>query len=158
RAGRGRARALPRQGGGRLRLRARLRVTVRRALAAALVALAAATGVPADSLPALEGRAKSFYDLLEHGEKERAAARFPDLERALQRSLDELQDRMDKMRDEVMERDGDIEALYKEPRWREPEIASLVVIYHLAWVRYQGAQLTTDEKKKSALLDAAVEG
>src|SRR5262249_5694386 len=45
-----------------------------------------------------------------------------------------------------------------ESRWRDPEIASLVITYHLAWVRYQEAQLTTDAKKKSALLDQAVEG
>jgi TolA-binding protein len=65
---------------------------------------------------------------------------------------------MDRMRDDVMERDGDVEALYRESRWRETEIASLVITYHLAWVRYQGAQLTTDAKRKNQLLDKAIEG
>jgi TolA-binding protein len=106
----------------------------------------------------LERRAKAFYDLLERGQKEQAAAVFPDLERALSSAYQELQDRLDKMRDDVMERDGDIEGLYRESRWREPEVASLVITYHLAWVRYQGAQLTTDTRRKNQLLDKAVEG
>jgi hypothetical protein len=96
--------------------------------------------------------------MLERGQKEQATAVFPDLERALSSAYQELQDRLDRMRDDVMERDGDVEGLYRESRWREPEIASLVITYHLAWVRYQGAQLTTDQKRKNALLDKAVEG
>src|SRR5436309_14461903 len=35
---------------------------------------------------------------------------------------------------------------------------SLVAAYHLAWVRYHGAQLTGDAAKKRALLQKAVEG
>ena len=133
-------------------------MTVVRVLAALLVVVAAARPLGAESLSELERRSKAFYDLLERGQKEQAAATFPDLERALQSDLDDLQARLDRMRDEVMDRDGDIEALYKESRWRDPEIASLVITYHLAWVRYQGAQLTNDTKRKNALLDKAVDG
>jgi tetratricopeptide (TPR) repeat protein len=129
-----------------------------RAVIALVVVASLVRPATAAELGDLERRAKAFYDLLERGQKEQAAAAFPDLEKALQSSLDELQDRMDRMRDEVMDRDGDIEALYRESRWRDVEIASLVVTYHLAWVRYQGAQLTTDTKRKNALLDKAVEG
>ena len=129
-----------------------VRLVIAAAIAAALVRPAGA------ELGDLERRAKAFYDLLERGQKEQAAAVFPDLERSLQAALDALQDRMDRMRDDVMEHDGDIEALYRESRWRGPEIESLVITYHLAWVRYQGAQLTTDIKRKNALLDKAVEG
>jgi len=125
---------------------------------ATLVVLGVAAVLHAESLGELERRAKAFYDLLERGQKAQGAAIFPDLEKALASTLDELQDRLDRMRDEVMERDGDIEALYKESRWRDPEIASLVITYHLAWVRYQGAQLTTDQRRKNQLLDKAVEG
>jgi len=128
-------------------------------LAIALAAVVAlATPARAQGLGELERRAKAFYDLLERGQKEQAAAVFPDLEKALADEYQALQDRMDRMRDEVMERDGDVEQLYREGRWREPEIAALVVTYHLAWVHYQGAQLTTDPKRKNALLDKAVEG
>jgi tetratricopeptide (TPR) repeat protein len=129
------------------------RVAIALALGVALAAPARAQG-----LGDLERRAKAFYDLLERGQKEQAAAVFPDLEKALDTEFQRLQDQMDRMRDDVMERDGDVEGLYRESRWREPEIASLVITYHLAWVRYQGAQLTTDQKRKNALLDRAVEG
>ena len=124
----------------------------------ALAALACLAQPAAAQLGDLERRAKAFYDLLERGQKEEAAAVFPDLERALAGRYRELQDRLDAMRDEVMERDGDVEALYRSSRFREPEIASLVLTYHLAWVRYQGAQLTTDTKKKNQLLENAVDG
>ena len=57
------------------------------------------------------------------------------------------------MRDEVVERDGDLEELYQSSALaRAARSQSLVVTYHLAWVRYQGAQLTGDAGKKKALL------
>src|SRR5437870_2292726 len=91
------------------------------------------------SLAQLEQRSKAFYDLLERGERERAAAVWPALESDLTRYSAGLEERLGRMRDEVIERDGDLEELYKSPRWREPEINSLVAAYHLAWVRYQAA-------------------
>jgi len=106
----------------------------------------------------LEQRAKTFYELLERGDRERATAAFPDLAGDLTSFSQSLQTRLDRMRDEVMERDGDLEELYRSPRWRDPEVMSLVATYHLAWVRYQGAQLTGDAQKKRALLQKAVEG
>jgi len=118
------------------------------AIALAVVALLAPPA-RAQGLGDLERRAKAFYDLLERGQKEQAAAVFPDLEKALDTEYQRLQDQMDRMRDDVMDRDGDVEQLYRESRWREPEIASLVITYHLAWVRYQGAQLTTDQKART---------
>jgi tetratricopeptide (TPR) repeat protein len=132
---------------------------IRRIVILATVAVLAGDGLAhAQGLSELERRAKAFYDLLERGQKEQAAAVFPELERALAAALNEYQDRLDRMRDEVIERDGDVEQLYRQSRFREPEIASLVVTYHLAWVRYQGAQLTTDAKRKNSLLDKAAEG
>src|SRR6185295_6876213 len=83
---------------------------------------------------------------------------FPGLAADLANFHASIRARLDQMRDDVMERDGDLEELYKSPRWREPEIAALVATYHLAWVRYQAAQLTGDAAKKKALLQQAVEG
>src|SRR5262249_11838346 len=143
-ARRGRPRARAGEGGGRDGVRPGLRVIARALLLAALAVPTLRTAALGASLSELETRAKAFYNLLESGQKERAAAVAPELEKELQSSLQELQDRMDRMRDEVMDHDGDIEALYRESRWRDPEIASLVITYHLAWVRYQEAQLTTD--------------
>src|SRR5206468_12992054 len=118
-ARRGRPRARAREGGGRVGLRAGLGVIGRIAIALAVAALVVAPA-RAQGLGDLERRAKSFYDLLERGQKEQAAAVFPDLEKALDTEYQRLQDQMDRMRDDVMERDGDVEGLYRESRWREP--------------------------------------
>src|SRR5262249_57478021 len=40
----------------------------------------------------------------------------------------------------------------------EPEVQSYVVAYHLAWVRYQAAQLVSDAEQKKSLLSKAVDG
>jgi len=131
------------------------------ALAAALAAAAPARaqeGGERATLAQLEQRSRAFYALLEHGERERAAATWPGLEADLARFRDGLQGRLDRMRDEVIERDGDLEELFRSPRFREPEVMSLVAAYHLAWVRYHGALLTGDAAKKKALLQKAVEG
>ena len=135
-----------------------------RALVALAAALAAAAPARAEeggeraTLAQLEQRSRAFYALLEHGERERAAATWPGLEADLARFQAGLQGRLDRMRDEVIERDGDLEELFRSPRFREPEVMSLVAAYHLAWVRYHGAQLTGDPAKKRALLQKAVEG
>ncbi len=135
-----------------------------RAVVALAAALAAATPARAQeggeraTLAQLEQRSRAFYALLEHGERERAAATWPGLEADLARFQGGLQGRLDRMRDEVIERDGDLEELFRSPRFREPEVMSLVAAYHLAWVRYHGAQLTGDAAKKKALLQKAIEG
>jgi tetratricopeptide (TPR) repeat protein len=130
------------------------------AACAGVVPTARAQGEGGDrgTLARLEQRSKAFYDLLERGEREKAAATAPALLADLTAFTENIQKRLDGMRDEVMERDGDIEELYRSPRWREPEIASLVATYHLAWVRYQAAQLTGDPAKKKKLLEQAAEG
>ena len=46
----------------------------------------------------------------------------------------------------------------RDPRLRQFEVELLILDYHLAWVRYQAADLVDDAGKKGALLDNAVEG
>ena len=129
------------------------------ALLAATAAVARADeGGDRATLAQLEQRSRAFYELLDRGERERAAGVWPSLEADLARFRASLEERLGRMRDEVIERDGDLDELYKSPRWRDPEIMSLVAAYHLAWVRYQAAQLTGDAAKKKALLQKAVEG
>ncbi|HTD25463.1 MAG TPA: hypothetical protein VK649_00745, partial [Candidatus Elarobacter sp.] len=93
------------------------------ALAAALAAAAPARaqeGGERATLAQLEQRSRAFYALLEHGERERAAATWPALEADLARFQGGLQGRLDRMRDDVIERDGDLEELFRSPRFREP--------------------------------------
>jgi tetratricopeptide (TPR) repeat protein len=132
-------------------------VIARGAVALVLVASFVLSAGAAD-VPSLEKRCQSFYELLEHGDRERATAVWPDLERDLEAAGKELQARMDHLRDEVTTTDGDLDDLYHSQRWREPEVQSFIVAYHLAWVRYQAAQLTSDGAQKKALLAKAIEG
>jgi hypothetical protein len=86
--------------------------------------LVAAEGGEGDraQLARLEQRSKAFYELLEHGDRERAGAAWPGLAKDLADFSAGIQTRLDRMRDEVMERDGDLEELYRSPRWRDPEV------------------------------------
>src|SRR5205814_3505213 len=97
RARRGRARPRARQGGGRHRLRARVRVILRIALAllAAMAAVARAqeSGERA-TLTQLEQRSRAFYELLDRGERERAAGVWPGLEADLARFRTNLEERL----------------------------------------------------------------
>jgi tetratricopeptide (TPR) repeat protein len=120
--------------------------------------LCAASAAPAATGAELESRSKTFYDVLASGNKARAAEIFPGLERDLEARGEQLETQLDGMREQVVESDGDLEALYQSPRWRDPEVESFVVAYHLAWVRYQGAQLTDDKGKKKRLLEDAIDG
>lgn len=132
---------------------------VRRAIPVVL-ALAACLPAAAHAVDArgLERRAQAFYGHLERGRRAEAARTWQGLERDIAAGLATLQAELDRMREAVIDQDGDLEALYESPRYREPEVASLVLAYHLAWVRYQGAQLTTDKGRKTKLLRDAVEG
>jgi TolA-binding protein len=132
-------------------------VIAHRAGALVLVAAFALAAAAAD-VPSLEQRSRSFYDLLERGDRERASSVWPDLERDLAAASQELQARLEHLRDEVITTDGDLQDLYRSPRWREPEVQSFVVAYHLAWVRYQAAQLVNDAAQKKGLLSKAVDG
>lgn len=133
---------------------------VRRVLAPLLLAGLAFVrpGAAAEDVGAFERRARAFYEALERGQRERAAAVAPELERDLAATHERLTAELDRMRDAVTENDDDLEALYATPRWRDTEIAALVVAYHLAWVRYQLAQLSPEGARKKQLLEQAVDG
>ncbi|HEV7732364.1 MAG TPA: tetratricopeptide repeat protein [Candidatus Binatia bacterium] len=131
-------------------------MTIRRWLPALL--LLAAQPVAAQNVPGLESRAKAFYEQLERGQRDRAASEFPGLERDLAAAATEIENTQDKLRDQDVESDGNLETLFESERWQQLEVQGLVVAYHLAWVRYQGAQLVGDGPKKKALLQKAVDG
>jgi tetratricopeptide (TPR) repeat protein len=128
----------------------------RLAASVALVLALAGAALGVDSR-ALEQRANAFYDRLARGDRAGAQSAFAALERDLAAGVESLRDAMDAEREALVERDGDLETLYRSPAWRQDEIASLTLGYHLAWVRYQGAQLTDDAAKKKALLRKAVD-
>lgn len=124
----------------------------------AVALLLAALPAAAQNVPQLEARAKAFYEQLERGQRDRAASEFAGLEKDLSAASQQIEDQQDKLRDQVVESEGELEQLFESDRWRQLEIQSLIVSYHLAWVRYQGAQFLPDGPKKKGLLQKAVDG
>jgi TolA-binding protein len=132
-------------------------VTFRAGWSAALLLLAVLPAA-AQNVPQLEARAKAFYEQLEKGQRDRATSEWQGLEKDLSSAADQIEDQQDKLRDQVVESEGELEQLFDSDRWRQLEIQSLIVSYHLAWVRYQGAQLVGEGGKKKALLQKAADG
>jgi tetratricopeptide (TPR) repeat protein len=132
---------------------------IRRLAAACGVVLALAAVATAADVSSLEQRARAFYSLLEKGQRERAAAEWPQLERDLAAADDQIRADKDRLQKDL-EGDDEEEPTHavQDPRLRQFEIESLVVNYHLAWVRYQGAQLVDDASRKHTLLENAVDG
>jgi len=63
------------------------------------------------------------------------------------------------MREEVLERDGDLKELMATRAYRERETLALTALYHLSWARYQMSQLVpANAPTREQLLRSAVDG
>lgn len=137
-------------------------MTRRRLCALAALALACvARAVPAVAadVSALEQRARAFYGLLEKGQRDRATAEWQQLERDLVAAENQLRDDRDRLQADLEGgEDEEPPQAVRDPRLRQFEVDLLIVQYHLAWVRYQAADLVSDPGKKGALLDQAIDG
>ena len=128
---------------------------------AALVLMGLARAVPARAadVSALEQRSRAFYGLLEKGQREQASAQWPQLERDLVAAGEQIRKDRDRLQADLEGgEDEEGPGAGRDPRLRQFEVELLILDYHLAWVRYQAADLVDDAGKKGALLDNAVEG
>jgi len=67
--------------------------------------------------------------------------------------------RTNAMREEVLERDGDLKELMATRAYRERETLALTALYHLSWARYQMSQLVpANAPTREQLLRSAVDG
>ena len=148
-----------REGSRRVRFRAGVGVIGRLVIGARRGRVPRARRRRRQALGELERRAKAFYDLLERGEK-RAGRRHLPRPRAgdLAVVAESLRDQLDRWRDDVMERDGDLEALYREPRWRQTR--GPVARRHLPprVGALSGRAAHDRHEAEEQLLDQAVEG
>ncbi len=122
--------------------------------------LALAIAATAADVSSLEQRARNLYSVLEQGDRARAAEIWPQLERDLVAADEQLRTTRDQLQKDLEggeDDEGPDEAM-RDPRLRQYEIDSLIVNYHLAWVRYQAAQLVDDAGRKRTLLGNAVDG
>ena len=113
---------------------------------AGVLGLVVALGMTARAadVQSLEQRARNFYQLLEKGDREKAKAEGPALERDLVAAHDEIDKNKDRMRSDLEGGEDEPTQAVQDPRLRQLEIESLILDYHLAWVRYQNAQLVDD--------------
>jgi TolA-binding protein len=65
--------------------------------------------------------------------------------------------RLERMAQEVMNADGDLEALYESSEWKESQRVAASSLYYLNWLTYYGARLYDGERRKE-LLEAAERG
>jgi TolA-binding protein len=64
---------------------------------------------------------------------------------------------LERMAKKIMDDDGDLEALYETPAWKEAQVVASQALYFLNWVRYYGARLHDGPKRKE-LLEKAQNG
>jgi tetratricopeptide (TPR) repeat protein len=65
--------------------------------------------------------------------------------------------RLERMAQELMDADGDLEALYETREWKESQRVAAESLYYLNWLNYYGARLYDGEHRKE-LLEAAERG
>jgi tetratricopeptide (TPR) repeat protein len=125
-----------------------------------LVGLVVASGVTARAadVQSLEQRARGFYQLLEKGDREKAKTDGAALEHDLAAAREEIDKTKDRLRADLEGGEDEPSHAVQDPRLRQLEIESLVLDYHLAWVRYQNAQLVDDAGRKKELLENAADG
>lgn len=123
-----------------------------------LTGLAYAAPARAADVAALEQRSRGFYGLLEKGQRDQAAAQWPQLERDLVAAGEQIRAERDRLQADLEGDDEEGPGAGRDPRLRQYDVNLLILDYHLAWVRYQAADLVEEAGKKGALLDNAVEG
>ena len=64
---------------------------------------------------------------------------------------------LDRKAKKIMEDDGDLEALYETPAYKQGQVVGLQALYYLNWLRYYGARLH-DGAQRKALLEKAQKG
>ncbi len=131
---------------------------IRRVAGGLAVVVALAVAATAADVRSLEQRARAFYGLLEKGERDRAAQEWPQLEHDLVAADSQIRADKDRLQKDLEGGEDEPDQAVQDPRLRQMAIDSLIVTYHLAWVRYQGAQLVDDAGRKRTLLENAVDG
>lgn len=113
----------------------------------------------AADVQALEQRARNFYTQLEKGQKDKAAGEWAALERDLLAAAEQVRDDRDRLQADLESGDDEEEpGAARDPRIRRFDVELLIIDYHLAWVRYQAAQLVDDPAEKKTLLKKSIDG
>lgn len=82
---------------------------------------------------------------------------FESLHAPLNSIYDRHRTRLDRMAREVMDADGDLEALYENREWKDSQRVAAEALYYLNWLNYYGARLYEGSRRKE-LLETAEQG
>lgn len=101
----------------------------------------------------------SASDLAQASSNQRSVVR--ELYDALSDPLDDIYDgsvsRLESMSKSVMDRDGDLEALYETKEWKDAQAVASQSLYFLNWLHYVGA-FVSDGAARKKLLDECAKG
>ncbi|HYC00330.1 MAG TPA: tetratricopeptide repeat protein [Candidatus Limnocylindrales bacterium] len=86
-----------------------------------------------------------------------SAAQYESIAGPLERIYDTHRKALDGMSKAVIAADGDMDALFETPQWRDHQAQAAQALYYLNWLRYWGAQAFSGQKRKD-LLDEAASG
>ena len=98
--------------------------------------------------------ALEFLDAADAGEAG-GVATYEAIAEPMERSYHEHRQALDAMSKGVMDADGDLDALYESPQWKEHQQLAAEALYYLNWLRYRGALFYEGQKRKSLLEEAA---
>jgi tetratricopeptide (TPR) repeat protein len=93
----------------------------------------------------------------ESAEKAGLRQTFSAIQQPLQSIYDAKAKDMEKLAAAVIEEDGDMDALYAGPEWRQQQVVASQALYYLNWLNLYGARVS-DGAEKKALLQKAVAG
>ena len=82
---------------------------------------------------------------------------FESIHGPLNRIYTDRSDRLERMAREIMEVDGDLDALYESRQWRESQHVAAESLYYLNWLGYYGARLYDGTRRKE-LFETAERG
>jgi len=98
--------------------------------------------------------ALEFLDAADTGEAGALGA-YEAIVEPLERSYHAHREALDGMSKGVIDADGDLDALYESPAWRDHQQLAAQALYYLNWLHYRGALLYDGAKRKSLLEQAA---
>jgi tetratricopeptide (TPR) repeat protein len=91
----------------------------------------------------------------ESAEKGGLRQTFTAIAQPLQSIYDAKAKDLEKMSAVVIEEDGDLDALYASPAWRQEQMVGSQALYYLNWLNFYGARLSDGAEKKKLLEKAA---
>ncbi|HUI26830.1 MAG TPA: tetratricopeptide repeat protein [Candidatus Kryptonia bacterium] len=90
-------------------------------------------------------------------EKDMLLSTYEAISEPLDRIYDANRDKIERSAKAVMDQDGDLDALYETPQWKEAQTLASQSLYYLNWLHYYGARLYSGDRRKE-LLEKAERG